>query len=221
MNGADLGSTDRLPWLLLVLALLLPAALWLHDANRHGALTLRSGKAEELGDFGVVPDFTLTERSGRALARGELAGAPWIADFVYTHCSGACPVLSAEMARLHRRLGEGVRLVSFSVDPRRDTPQALAAYADRFGASRTSWLFVTGPVDSMRRLIGGGFHLAVADEPPDQPDFVGAITHSEKIVLVDGDLRIRRYYDGGTDRWIERAIADLARLGVAAPETVR
>jgi protein SCO1/2 len=164
-----------------------------------------------------VPDFTLTERSGRALARAELAGAPWIADFVYTHCPGACPVLSGEMARLHRRLGDGVRLVSFSVDPARDTPQALAAYADRFGASRTSWLFVTGPVDSMRRLIERGFHLGVANEP----DFTGAITHSEKIVLVDGDLRIRRYYDGGTDRWIESAIKDLARLGVAAPETVR
>jgi cytochrome oxidase Cu insertion factor (SCO1/SenC/PrrC family) len=221
MNGFDFGSTNRLPWLLLVLALLLPATLWLRHANRHGALTLGGGKGEEPADFGVVPDFTLTERSGRALTRADLAGAPWIADFVYTNCPEACPVLSGEMARLHRRLGERVRLVSFSVDPARDTPQALAAYADRFGASRTSWLFVTGPVDSMRRLIGRGFHLAVADAPPDEPDFVGAIAHSEKIVLVDGDLRIRRYYDGGTDRWIESAIADLARLGVAAPETVR
>ncbi len=221
MNGSDFGSTDRLPWLLLVLALLFPAALWLHDASRHGPLTLRGGKGEALADFGVVPDFTLTERSGLALTRADLAGGPWIADFVYASCPGACPILSGEMARLHRHLGDRVRLVSFSVDPARDTPQALAAYADRFGASRTSWLFVTGPVDSMRRLIGGGFHLAVADAPPGEPGFVGTITHSEKIVLVDGDLRIRRYYDGGTGQWIESALADLARLGVAATGTVR
>ncbi|MET0151159.1 MAG: SCO family protein [Candidatus Binatia bacterium] len=221
MNDVDFGSSHRLPWLLLVLALLLPASLWFRDASRHGAPTPRGAKVEELADFGVVPDFSLTERSGRALTRADLAGGPWIADFVFANCPGACPLLSGEMASLHRRLGDRVRLVSFSVDPARDTPQALTAYADRFGASRTSWLFVTGPVAPMRQLIGRGFHLAVADPPADEPGLAGAITHSEKIVLVDADLHIRRYYDGGTGLWIEAAIADLAKLGVTTLEAVR
>jgi cytochrome oxidase Cu insertion factor (SCO1/SenC/PrrC family) len=218
MNDVDSESSHRLPWLLLLLALLLPAALWLREVGRHSGMTPRGAKAEALGDFGVVPDFSLTERSGRPLTRAHLAGAPWIADFVYASCPGACPVLSGEMARLHRRLGDRVRLVSFSVDPEHDTPQALAAYADRFGASPSSWLFVTGPVAPMRRLIGRGFQLAVADPPANEPGLTGAITHSEKIVLVDADLRIRRYYDGGTGEWIATAIADLAKLGVSAPE---
>ncbi len=69
------------------------------------------------------------------------------------------------MRRLQHRLADRVRLVSFTVDPARDSPQVLAAYADRFGASPTSWLFVTGPVGAMRQLISQGFHLAVADPP--------------------------------------------------------
>ena len=221
MNDVDFGSGHRLPWLLLALALLLPAALWLRDASRHGAPTPGGAKVEELADFGVVPDFSLTERSGRALSPRGPRGLPWIADFVYANCPGACPLLSGEMASLHRRLGDRVRLVSFTVDPARDTPQALTAYADRFGASPTSWFFVTGPVAPMRQLIGGGFRLAVADPPADESGLAGVITHSEKIVLVDADLHIRRYYDGGTGQWIEAAIADLAKLGVARPEAVQ
>jgi cytochrome oxidase Cu insertion factor (SCO1/SenC/PrrC family) len=116
------------------------------------------------------------------------------------------------MARLEHRVGPDVRLVSFSVDPVRDTPDALAAYARRFDASPTAWLFATGEPNALRELVGKGFHLAIVDPPSGEPAFAGTITHSEKIVLVDADLRIRRYYDGAGDAWMDEAIADLAQL---------
>ena len=221
MSEVNLISRLRLPWPLLALALIWPAALWLRDKTPAGLPSAREQNGDELGDFGVVPDFSFTERSGRSLARADLAGTPWIADFVYTNCPGSCPLLSGKMAGLHRRLGNRVHLVSFTVDPARDTPQALAAYADRFGASPASWLFVTGEVEAMRQLIGRGFHLAVADLPLGDPELPGVLTHSEKIVLVDGDLHIRRYYDGGSGGWIDAAIADLAKLGAASPRARR
>jgi protein SCO1/2 len=213
MSDVELALSRRLPWGLLVLALLLPVVLVLRDLARSRAATAPRVNADELGDFGVVPDFALTERSGRELTRADLAGAPWIADFIYTSCAGACPLLSGDMARLQNRLGDRVRLVSFTVDPARDSPQALAAYADRFGASPTGWLFGTGPVETMRQLISHGFHLAVVDPPAGDPDLAGVITHSEKVVLVDAGLRIRRYYDAGGRAWIDTAVADLAKLG--------
>jgi cytochrome oxidase Cu insertion factor (SCO1/SenC/PrrC family) len=213
MSDVDLALSRRLPWGLLVLALLLPVVLGLRDLARSRAVTAAGAKASELGDFGAVPDFSLTERSGRELKRSDLAGAPWIADFVYTTCAGTCPLLSSDMARLHLRVGDRVRLVSFTVDPARDSPQALAAYADRFGASPTGWLFATGPVETMRQLISQGFHLAVVDPPAGDPELSGVITHSEKVVLVDAGLRIRRYYDAGSRAWLDAAVADLAKLG--------
>jgi protein SCO1 len=213
MNDVARTSSQRLPWLLLALALLLPIALLLRNVARSGAPTARAAKVEDLGDFGVVPDFSLVERGGRELARADLAGAPWIADFVYTSCQSTCPLISDQMARLQNRVGEGVHLVSFTVDPLRDTPPVLAKYADRFGALPTRWLFVTGPVETMRQLITRGFHLAVVDPPAGNPELAGVITHSEKVVLVDAALRIRRYYDAGGGKWIESAIADLAKLG--------
>ena len=207
----EMADSERWWWGVLLLSLTLPVALLVGGSARPWLRA--AANAPALEDFGVVPDFTLTERSGRALSRADLAGAPWVADFVYTQCQGTCPLLSTKMAKLERRVAADVRLVSFSVDPARDTPEVLAAYARRYGASPTTWLFATGETKALRDLVGKGFHLAVVDPPPGEPDFAGTITHSEKIVLVDADLRIRHYYDGASDAWVDEAVADLARLG--------
>jgi protein SCO1 len=220
MSAANDSIGDRILWGVLALALIAPAAILLRGVVRGGGGSpFAARSATRLADYGMVPDFSLTERSGAPLRRADLAGSPWFADFIYTRCSGSCPVLSRNMARLQRAVGGRARLVSFSVDPANDTPQALSAYADRFSAPQTDWLFVTGDVAELRRLIGEGFHLAVAEPPAGEPELAGAITHSEKIALVDGDLRIRRYYDGASDDWVEGALADVTSLGSTARKT--
>lgn len=199
-------GVGAMSWSLLVVALAVPVLALIRDARP----SLRRGDA--LPSFGAVPRFALVDQSERSVTREELSGAPWFANFVYTSCHGSCPVLSGEMAKLGRRVGNRARLVSFSVDPARDTPEVLRAYAERFGAASGRWLFVGGDVGSMRSLIREGFHLAVVDAPADAKEPPGAITHSEKVVLVDGGMTIRRYYDGGDGRWIDDAVADLDRL---------
>lgn len=193
-------------WSLLVVALAVPVLALLRDARS----SLRHG--DGLPSFGTVPRFALVDQNGRPVTREELAGGPWFASFVYTSCQGSCPVLTGEMAKLEHRVGGRARLVSFSVDPARDTPDTLRAYAERFGATAGRWLFVGGDVGAMRSLVREGFHLAVLDAPADAGEPAGAITHSEKVVLVDGGMTIRRYYDGGDGRWIDDAVADLDRL---------
>lgn len=213
MRSVSESPGDRLLWGILALALLLPLAVFLrNEVRRHGVASLASSDGA-LGDYGIVPDFALTERSGAVVRRADLAGSPWFAGFVYTRCDGSCPLITEKMSRLERAIGGRARLVSFTVDPVRDTPEALSAYAERFGAPATSWLFLTGDVSALRRLVSQGFHLAVADPPPGEPELAGTITHSEKVVLVDADLRIRRYYDGVSAEWIDSARADLAELG--------
>jgi len=100
-----------------------------------------------------------------------------------------------------------VRLVSFSVDPTRDTPEVLREYATRAGA-RPGWLFVTGPRDAVAALLRDGFHVAFADDgPPSAP-----ITHSDRFVLVDGELRIRGYYHGSDEADVARLVRDTTAL---------
>jgi protein SCO1/2 len=154
--------------------------------------------------LGALPSFTLTERSERAFGSQDLAGHVWVANFVFTRCPDFCPLLTSRMATLQPHLGpaaDPIRLVSFSVDPVNDTPEALRAYATRAGAAE-NWVFLTGPRDQVATLLREGFRVAYADDgPPTSP-----ITHSDRFVLVDRQLRIRGYYHG-TDS------ADVARLG--------
>jgi protein SCO1/2 len=164
-----------------------------------------------------VPDFTLVERAGRPISRGDLDGQPWVADFIFTRCSGMCPALSTRMAELRRRVrdaGLQARSVSFSVDPAHDTPDVLRAYAERYAAD-DGWLFVTGERGALYRLIGEGFRLSVAERTPGQAGDAGElITHSDRFVLVDAVGQIRGYYHGTEPDAVMALMRDLAALQV-------
>jgi protein SCO1/2 len=140
--------------------------------------------ARPLPVFGDVPDFALTDQAGRTVAKKDLLGSAWVADFIYTGCATACPALTQRMAELKA----DARLVSFSVDPEVDTPGRLMVYAERFGADPSSWSFLTGPAEEVRRTVSEGFKLSAQKVDAD-------VFHSEKLVLVDARGRIRGYYD--------------------------
>jgi len=177
-------------------------------------LVLAAGCArEELPVLGTLPAFTLVDQQGKPFGSDALRGTVWVADFVFTRCPDVCPALTARMRSLQDRLpaGEdGVRLVSISVDPEHDTPAKLAAYAQRFGAGR-GWVFLTGRRDDVAALLRDGFKVAWADGgPPSSP-----ITHSDRFVLVDRDLRIRGYFHGTGEDGLDALVAGAARLHAA------
>lgn len=169
-------------------------------------------------ELGAVPEFTLTEQSGREIRRADLDGTPWVADFIFTRCTGMCPALTSRMVDVRSRIADAglrARAVSFSVDPTHDTPAVLRAYARRHGADDDDWLFVTGPRDALYALIGDGFRLSVSERGPDAVAAQGGelIAHSDRFVLVDGRGRIRGYYHGLDAGMPEALLRDLAALG--------
>jgi protein SCO1/2 len=199
-------------WWLAVVGLLMAGAAT-------AALLVLGGRLQRppLPDLGAVPEFTLTERSGREIRRTDLDGAPWIADFIFTRCTGMCPALTTRMADVRRRVaaaGLRARVVSFSVDPTHDTPEVLRDYARRHGADGDDWLFLTGSRDALYGLIGNGFHLSVSEQPPGAAATEGGelIAHSDRFVLVDGRGRIRGYYHGLDADMPQALLRDLAAL---------
>jgi protein SCO1/2 len=160
--------------------------------------------------LGVVPAFTLTERSGSPIGTAQLTGHVWVADFVFTRCPDFCPALTARMAGLQKAIPpatDPVQLVSFTVDPAHDTPDVLRTYASHAGAAE-GWVFVTGPREVLSALLRDGFKVAYADDgPPTAP-----ITHSDRFVLVDRQLRIRGYYHGTEPADVARLARDAATL---------
>lgn len=168
------------------------------------AALFAQSRRPELPVLGELPAFRLTDQRGRPFGKDDLRGHAWVANFIYTRCSAACPMLTAKMKRLQDRFAsEGLpdaRLVSFSVDPERDHVDELAAYADGFGAKDETWRFLTGPLAEVEHTVVRGFKIAMgkvpapADEQAPRPGEAFEILHGEHMVLVDGRGRIRGYF---------------------------
>jgi protein SCO1/2 len=155
--------------------------------------------------YGQVPDFRLISQTGEPFNSQALNGKIWVADFIYTHCPGPCPRMSAMMRRVQTAVAElpEVRLVSFSVDPGRDTPEVLAEYATRYSAQPGRWFFLTGDRATLNMLDRGAFLLGNVDS---------TLEHSTRFVLVDRRGKIRGYYSTNEDDPTAHLIVDIRRL---------
>lgn len=184
-----------------------PAALLLVAAALAGCF-----RREPPPDLGPLPAFALTDQDGNPVGTAQLGGRVWVANLIFTRCPDVCPVLSQRMAALQSRLPANVDLISITVDPAHDTPEVLRAYATAHGAT-PRWRFLTGPRDVIVGLMRNGFKVAFRDDgPPEAP-----IAHSERFMLVDGDLRLRGAYLAGDDDATAALVADATLLAAATP----
>jgi cytochrome oxidase Cu insertion factor (SCO1/SenC/PrrC family) len=189
--------------LILIPLVTLGALLWLRSAEV-SALRQRT-----ISSYGAVPGFQLTNQNGQAFGSAQLAGKIWIADFIYTTCPGPCPMISGRMSELQKPLEKtDVHLVSFSVDPEKDTPKVLRGYAESLQAEPGRWDFLTGPKSAIYKLSHDGFKLAVSDGSAEQ----GIPVHSTRMVLVDRNGQIRGYYDATEPEAITKLLADTNHL---------
>lgn len=134
-------------------------------------------------------------------------------------------------------LGEKTVLLSITVDPERDTPEVLARYAEQFDADPAAWYFLTGELTTVRQAVVDGFRLAMGKEDVEDDGHTDShstesrqgpgashsthdghagadsyiVSHSGRLVLVDGRGHIRAYYDG-TDLDLNQVVADIRFL---------
>jgi cytochrome oxidase Cu insertion factor (SCO1/SenC/PrrC family) len=183
--------------------------IWL----RH--LEVKALRQRTVSSYGSVPEFTLINQEGKNFGSTDLRGKIWIADFVYTTCPGPCPMISSRMSELQKPLEKtDVHLVSFSVDPTKDTPAVLHTYAERLQAEPGRWDFLTGPQSTIYNLSRNGFKLAISDGS----DANGIPVHSTRMILVDRHGEIRGYYNAVEADAVTKIIADTTHLLREQPE---
>lgn len=163
-------------------------------------------RPSELPDYGVVPQFQLVSQDGRSFDSSTLKGNIWIADFFFTSCPGACRRMTSQMHQVQEATWRipDVKLVSFTVDPARDTPEQLASYAKSHHASPQRWYFLTGPQATLNQLGLQGFKLNSVD---------GTLQHSTRFALVDRSGHVRGYYETSDRNSIPKLVADIHALG--------
>jgi protein SCO1/2 len=162
------------------------------------------GCGRPLPKLGEVPHFQLTDQSGKTFDSSVLNGHVWVADFVFTNCEGPCPRMTSHMHQLQAKTDKDIRLVSFTVDPARDTPPVLAAYAKKFAYDASRWSFLTGEIATLNNLDEKAFKLGTVAE--------GELDHSTRFALVDQKGRIRGYYGLSDGNPVEQIAKDAERL---------
>jgi protein SCO1/2 len=142
----------------------------------------------------TAPAFALTTQDGTVLRSADLRGKVVLVSFVFTTCNGTCPATTARMSSVAREMerqglfkGERVRLLSITLDPRRDTPAALRRYAQLYDVDTRHWTFLTGrPAQVEKVLAAWGMWTRPAPS--------GQLDHPSRIFLVDRRGRIREVY---------------------------
>src|SRR5215813_10654269 len=119
-------------------------------------------RPEPLPVMGQVPQFHLTAENGEAFDSASLDGHVWVANFIFTQCTGPCPTMTRQMRQIQAQ-SQTVQLVSFSVDPAHDTPEALAAYARNFKPDFSRWRFLTGEQSALNDIALHTFKLNSVD----------------------------------------------------------
>lgn len=197
------GSTAWKATLILIPIVTAGLLFWLRQAQVQ-QLTNRT-----ISSYGTLPSFGLVNQDAQPFGSAQLAGKIWIADFIFTSCPGPCPIISSRMSELQKPLEKtDVHLVSFTVDPEKDTPEVLRAYADKLRAQSARWDFLTGPRDEIYALTRDGFKLAVSDGSEEK----GTPVHSTRFVLIDRRGVIRGYYDALAPDAVTKLLADANHL---------
>jgi len=134
-----------------------------------------------------VPDFEFPSQQGNVFSNHNFNAKISVVDFIFTNCPGICPVMTNKMSALYQEYVDEnrVQFVSFSVDPDRDSLQALVNYAEKWHVTDQRWYFLRTEKEKIQNLYEQGFKLG--GELP--------YGHSGTFVLVDQNGMIRGYYD--------------------------
>ena len=189
-----------------------------------------SNVINKLPDYGAVPEWSFVDQNEQPMGSAQLLGKPWVANFLFTSCPGACPLLAQATMQLQERLKTWfpksgpmpAAIISITVDPVTDTPERLRSFGGTFKADPAIWSFVRGDYPEMEALVTGGFHQALIRDDRDReleveqdPVIANATpidtAHSVKFVLVDAEGRIRGFYEQDS-RSLDRLSNDLRRL---------
>lgn len=167
--------------------------------------------AKPLEVYGTLPSFQLTSQDGASFSESNMRGKVSIANFIFTRCSTVCPVFTMKMQRVAEQTSDTIQLLSFSVDPEYDTPERLAAYAAKHGADSSRWHFLTGDPKAVRDTVEGALKMSMEREGVDE-NGVPDIVHATHFVLIDGEGRIRGYYNSDDVERIATMIKDAEAL---------
>jgi protein SCO1/2 len=171
------------------------------------------GAAKALSIGQRVPDFALTDQTGKTVHLGQFEGKVVAITFGYSRCPNPnyCVRLSSNLARVgqrfHNRAGRELVLMTIMIDPEHDQGATLAQYAEVWKADPANWHFLTGPLPEIKRVAGlFGMNFWRED---------GLLTHSLHTAIVDCRGQLAVNLEG--NQFTPQELGDLVRTVMDQP----
>jgi len=159
--------------------------------------------------YHTIRDWTFVNQDSVTLSNKSLSDHIYISDVFFTSCPTICPKVMKQMLVLYDEFenDEMVKMVSFTIDPKRDDVERLKLYSSNLGVSSDKWHFLTGDKDNIYDVADDYFIVAHPDS-----DAPGGFDHSGKIILTDKQGRVRAFAEGTDPETIPPFIKAVKRL---------
>lgn len=160
-----------------------------------------------------VLDFEFVNQDNETVSLEDLKGEWWIADFIFTNCTTICLPMTSNMTKLQDMVNdadlEGVKFISFSVEPDYDTPEVLTEYAEGYSADLNTWNFLTGyDFETIQEMSVKSFQSLLQEPPPGEDQVI----HGTSFFLVDPEGTVVKRYDGVKISSMDEILADLEKI---------
>ena len=200
-------------WLFISLVVVLPImayALVNWYQNKYEKLPVYNSSHKNENPLTQLSSFNFCNQDGRKLDENDWNNKILVADFFFTHCPSICPKMTASLNEVDNyfKKEKFLQIVSFTVDPERDSSAQLKKYSAQFELNTNQWNLITGSKKDIYKLARNGFKIVATDGDGGPDDFI----HSDKIVLIDTQKNIRGYYKGTNPDEIKQLITDIKKL---------
>lgn len=177
----------------------------------------------ELLKFEKVPAFEFTDQNNKLVDNSNFENKVYVVEFFFTSCPTICPKMNENMVKIQNEFfgNPSFAIASVSIDPERDSPEVLKAYAKEKGATLKNWYFLTGDKDDVYTFSNDGFRLYAGENK----DVEGGFEHSGLFALIDKEGYIRsrtvisgenenpiKFYNGLDDKEIQWLKEDIKLL---------
>lgn len=160
--------------------------------------------------YHVVPEFQYLNQDSMIIKSSDIKNKIWVADFFFTNCPTICPPMTSNMdvlAEATADLSDHVQFLSFSIDPKRDTPARMREYMKARDIKAPNWYFMTGEEDATHLLAKSFFNGAERNSEAD-----GGFGHTDYFALVDTKGHVRGIYQGTSIEQMDVLDNDIRKL---------
>ena len=171
---------------------------------------ISTGEAAKTIDH-TIPNFSCTDQQGKTITQKNIAGKIHIANFFFTACGSICPKMMANLKTTYDNFKGDTNIVflSYSVTPWRDSVQRLKQYADHNAITFSNWHLLTGNKADIYKLARTAYF---AEEDCGFSKDSSQFLHTEHILLIDKNKKIRGIYNGTLELETQQLVKDIELL---------